>query len=62
MNTGTSIYIIERIRRSSDHRYLVGAYESKELADAAGAESLEFQDADNCRIEITIVPLNGKLG
>ena len=62
MNTGTSIYIVERIRRSTDHRYLVGAYESKELADAAGAESLEFQDADDCRIEITIVPLNGKLG
>ena len=62
MNTGTSIYIVERVNRHSEYRHLVGAYENKELADEAGAESLEFQDEDNCRIEITIVPLNGKLG
>ena len=62
MNTGTGIYIVERVSRHSEYRHLVGAYENKELADAGGEESLEFSDPDNWNILITIVPLNGKLG
>jgi hypothetical protein len=62
MNTGTSMYVVEKQKRHSDYRQLVGVYENKELADAAGKESLEFNDPDDLNILITIVPLNGKLG
>ncbi len=62
MNTGVSMYVVEKQKRHSDYRQLVGVYENKELADAGGEESLEFSDPDNWNILITIVPLNGKLG
>ena len=56
------MYVVEKQKRHSDYRQLVGVYENKELADAGGEESLEFSDPDNWNILITIVPLNGKLG
>lgn len=58
----TSIYVVEKQNKHSEYRQLVGVYETKELADAGGEESLEINDPDNWCIQITILPLNGKLG
>ena len=62
MTTGTSIYVVEKCSAKTDYRELVGVYSTKELADAGGEESLEFNEPENWNITITIVPLNGKLG
>ena len=57
-----SIYVVEKQNKHSEYRQLVGVYENKELADAGGKESLEMNDPDNWYIQITILPLNGKIG
>jgi hypothetical protein len=62
MNTGTSIYIVEKCKRLTDYRELVGVYENRELADQGGEESLELNEPADWNIIITILPLNGKLG
>ena len=58
----TSIYVVEKQNLKTDYRQLVGVYDSRELADAGGEESLEMNDPDNWNITVTIVPLNNKLG
>lgn len=58
----TSIYVVEKQNKHSEYRQLVGVYENKELADAGGEQSLEMNDPDNWNIQITILPLNGKIG
>ena len=57
-----SMYVVEKQNLKTDYRQLVGVYNSRELADAGGEESLEMNDPSNWNITITIVPLNGKLG
>jgi len=57
-----SMYVVEKCSANSAYRELVGVYSTKELADAGGEESLEFNEPENWNITITIVPLNGKLG
>tara|TARA_R110000851_G_scaffold23304_3_gene68330 strand:- start:154 stop:336 length:183 start_codon:yes stop_codon:yes gene_type:complete len=57
-----SMYVVEKQNLKTDYRQLVGVYDSRELADAGGEESLEMNDPDNWNITVTIVPLNGKLG
>ena len=57
----TSIYVVEKQNLKTDYRQLVGVYDSRELADRGGEESLEMNDPDNWNITVTIVPLNGKL-
>jgi|TARA_R110000850_G_scaffold65293_1_gene146131 hypothetical protein len=57
-----SLYVVEKQNLKTDYRQLVGVYDSRELADAGGEESLEMNDPDNWNITVTIVPLNGKLG
>ena len=58
----TSIYVVEKQNKHSEYRQLVGVYENKELADAGGEQSLEMNDPENWMIQITILPLNGKIG
>ena len=57
-----SMYVVEKQNLKTDYRQLVGVYDSRELADAGGEESLEMNDPDNWNITVTIVPLNNKLG
>ena len=54
MNTGTSIYIVEKCKRLTDYRELVGVYENRELADQGGEESLELNEPADWNIIITI--------
>ena len=57
----TSIYVVEKQKKRSDYRKLVGVYDSKERADEAGANKFEFDDPDNWQVLITIVPLNDEM-
>jgi len=57
-----SMYVVEKQNLKTDYRQLVGVYNSRELADRGGEESLEMNDPDNWNITVTIVPLNNKLG
>jgi len=57
-----SMYVVEKQNLKTDYRQLVGVYDSRDLADAGGEESLEMNDPDNWNITVTIVPLNNKLG
>ena len=57
-----SMYVVEKQNLKTVYRQLVGVYNSRELADRGGEESLEMDDPSNWNITITIVPLNGKLG
>jgi hypothetical protein len=56
------MYVVEKQNLKTDYRQLVGVYDSRDLADAGGEESLEMNDPDNWNITVTIVPLNNKLG
>jgi len=57
-----SMYVVEKQNLKTDYRQLVGVYDSRDLADAGGEESLEMNDPNNWNITVTIVPLNNKLG
>lgn len=57
----TSIYVVEKQNKHSEYRKLVGVYDSKELADEAGANKFEFDDPDNWQVLITILPLNDEM-
>ena len=57
-----SMYVVEKQNLKTVYRQLVGVYNSRELEDRGGEESLEMDDPSNWNITITIVPLNGKLG
>ena len=57
-----SMYVVEKQNLKTDYRQLVGVYNSRELADRGGEESLEMNEPSNWNITVTIVPLNGKLG
>jgi len=56
-----SMYVVEKCSNKTDYRELVGVYSTRELADAGGEESLEFNEPADWNITITIVPLDGKL-
>ncbi len=57
-----SMYVVEKCSAKTSYRELVGVYSTKELADRGGEESLEFNEPADWNINITIVPLNNKLG
>jgi len=56
-----SMFVVERKNLKTDYTQLVGVYNSRELADAGGEESMEYAEPADWNITITIVPLNGEL-
>ena len=57
-----SMFVVEKQNLKTDYRQLVGVYDSRELADAGGEESMEYAEPADWNITVTIVPLNNKLG
>ena len=57
-----SLYVVEKQNLKTDYRQLVGVYDSRDLADAGGEESMEYAEPADWNITVTIVPLNNKLG
>jgi hypothetical protein len=56
------MFVVEKKNLKTDYTQLVGVYDSRELADAGGQESMEYAEPADWNIQITIVPLNNDLG
>jgi esterase/lipase superfamily enzyme len=57
-----SMFVVEKKNLKTDYTQLVGVFDSRELADAAAEQSLEYNEPADWNIQITIVPLNNDLG
>jgi|TARA_R110002153_G_scaffold161640_1_gene314024 hypothetical protein len=58
MDKVQSIYIVEKSKLHEYYTQLVGIYSTKELADQAGKESLEYNDEKEWSYTITIMGLD----
>lgn len=59
MNPTVNIFVVQLIPvQSKTPHKLVGVYSTRELADAAAEEALEFYDTDRMQSTIIILPLD----
>jgi hypothetical protein len=59
MNTTVNIFVVQLIPIQSETPHkLVGVYSTRELADAAAEEALEFYDTDRMQSTIIILALD----